>query len=112
MAEWELARLQQKGAELKAAQVAVIEALNDDDKLSGLFVEAASKRLRALAAEEDQVEQRRRKQADETLDRAMQVKRAEKMLSSLKDDHRRESEKSDLMAILESFVARGDASSA
>jgi len=112
MAEWELVRLQQKGTELKAAQVAVIEALNDDEKLSGLFVDAASKRLRAFATEADQVEQRRHKQAEETLDRAMQVKRTEKMLSSLKEDHRRESERRDLMAILESVVARGDASSA
>lgn len=112
MSEWELARLQQKGAELHAAQVAVIEALNDDDQLYGLFVDAASKRLKTLATEANQVEARRQVQAGITLDRAMQVKRTEKMVSSLKETHRRETEKSDLMGILDSIVARGDASSA
>ncbi|WP_147707773.1 hypothetical protein [Microvirga massiliensis] len=112
MAEWELVRLQRKGAELEAAQVALIETLNDDEKLYGLFVDAAAKRLQSLAAQANQVEADRLVQAGVTLDRAMQVKRTEKMVTSLKEVHRRETEKSDLLGILDSIAARGDASPA
>jgi hypothetical protein len=110
MAEWELVRLQRKGIELEAAQVSLIETLNDDEKLYGLFVDAAAKRLQSLAAQANQVEAERLVQASVTLDRAMQVKRTEKMVTTLKEVHRRETEKSDLLGILDSIAARSDAS--
>ena len=112
MAEWELARLHQREAELKAAQVTLIETLNDDDRLYGLFVDAAAKRLQSLAAQANQVEAERLIQVDVTLEKAMQVKRTEKMVTGLRVEHRRTSEKNDLMGILDTITARSNASSA
>lgn len=112
MAEWELARLQRKSAELEAAQVALIEALNDDSQLYGLFTDAAAKRLQSLAAQANQIRAEQLIQADATLEKALQAKRTEKMVASLKDATRKENEKKDLLSVLETISARSDTSPA
>jgi HPt (histidine-containing phosphotransfer) domain-containing protein len=112
MAEWELVRLQRKGAELEVAQAELIEALNNDKQLYGLFVDAAAKRLQSLAGQAKQVHVERLNQADVTLEKALQAKRTEKVVASLKDASRKESEKKDLLSALEAISTRGDASPA
>lgn len=110
MAEWDLVRLERKGAELQTAQEETIKALNDDNQLYGLFVDAAAKRLQSLAAQATQVDAERLVQADVTMEKALQAKRTEKMVATLKDSNRKEGEKKDLLSVLEAIASRGDAS--
>jgi len=109
-AELKLSKLEREAMELKAAQEAIIETMNDHETLHGLFVDVASRRLQALAAQETRVETAKTAQKAVALDRGMQAKRTEKMLSGLKDQQRRDEEKKSLASILEAMVKGKSAS--
>jgi len=110
MAEWKLVQLQRQVTELRDAQTGLIETLNKDDALHGLFVESAAKRIQALAAQENQVEQLREVQSKVVMDKAMQVKRTERMIDGLTLETRRFLEKKDYLSLLDSLTAKRDAS--
>lgn len=109
-AELKLANLEREATGLKSAQETLIQTMNDHETLHGLFVEVAAKRLQALASQASAVEKAKVVQKSVTLDRAMQAKRVEKMLSGLKDQERRETEKKDLVSILE-IRSKGESAS-
>ncbi|MGO4526264.1 hypothetical protein AB4097_15525 [Microvirga sp. 2MCAF35] len=109
-AELRLVNLERKASELKIAQETLIQTMNDHETLHGLFVDVAAKRLQALAAQASVVEKAKVTQKVVTIDKAMQAKRTEKMLSGLKEQDRRESEKKDLASIIE-LLARGEGAS-
>jgi len=109
-AELKLSKLEREAMDLKAAQEAIIETMNDHETLHGLFVDVASRRLQALAAQETRVETAKTAQKAVALDRGMQAKRTEKMLSGLKDQQRRDEEKKSLASILEAMVKGKSAS--
>lgn len=109
-AELKLANLEREATGLKTAQEVLIQTMNDHETLHGLFVDVAAKRLQALASQASAVEKAKVVQKSVTLDRAMQAKRAEKMLSGLKDQDRRETEKKDLASILE-ILSKGESAS-
>ena len=109
-AELRLSLLEKESAELKAAQEMIIQSMNDHETLHGLFVDVAAKRLQVLSAQANHVDNAKVKQKSITLDKAMQAKRAEKMLLNLKDQDRREIEKKDLASIIETFAKGGRAS--
>lgn len=110
IAEWKLAGLQAKAAELQNAQEALIRTLNDDDALYGLFVEARSKRLQVLAAEANVVEKAQDEQRKAAFERAMQVKRTERMVDVITTETRREVEKKEYLAILDGLATKSNAS--
>lgn len=110
IAEWELATLQRQATELRSAQETLIATLNDDEALHGLFVEARSRRLQALAVEEGRVNVAQVEQKRAALDRAMQVKRTERMVGSLSVEHRRTTEKKDYLMLLDSLTTTSGAS--
>ncbi|MEE1612567.1 hypothetical protein [Microvirga sp. CF3016] len=109
-AELRLANLEREATGLKTAQENLIQTMNDHETLHGLFVDVAAKRLQVLASQASAVEKAKLVQKSVTLDRAMQAKRVEKMLSGLKDQERRETEKKDLASVLEN-VSRGESAS-
>jgi len=109
-AELKVSLLEKEAAELRTAQEAIIHSMNDHDTLHGLFVDVAAKRLQALSTQEGHVEKAKVAQKAVALDKAMQVKRTEKMLTNLKGQDRREMEKKDLAAILET-LAKGSSAS-
>jgi uncharacterized coiled-coil protein SlyX len=109
-AELRLAGLERESAELKAAQETLIETMNDHETLHGLFVDVMAKRLQALAAQATRTDAAKAVQKAATFERAMQVKRTEKTLSGLNEESRKENEKKDLIAILETMRPRGPAS--
>jgi len=109
-AELKLSNLEREALELKVAQENIIHAMNDHETLHGLFIDASAKRLQALAAQANSVETAKTAQKAATLDRAMQAKRTEKMLTGLKDEGRRQAEKKDLISILEAFASNDSAS--
>jgi hypothetical protein len=110
MAEWKAAALHRQATELQQAQAALIEILNDDEALHGLFVDARSRRLQSLAKEEAQVKGAQEAQNKVVFDRAMQVKRTERMVESLTVEHRRAQEKKDYLLLLDRLMAKSDAS--
>jgi lipopolysaccharide biosynthesis regulator YciM len=109
-AELKLANLEREANGLKAAQETIIQTMNDHETLHGLFVDVAAKRLQTLASQASAVEKAKVVQKSVALDRAMQAKRVEKMLSGLKDQERRETEKKDLASILE-ILSKGKSAS-
>jgi hypothetical protein len=110
MAEWKAAALQRQAAELQQAQAALIEILNDDEMLHGLFVDARSRRLQSLAKEETQVKAAQSAQNKVVFEKAMQVKRTERMVETLTVEHRRAQEKKDYLLLLDRLMAKPDAS--
>jgi non-ribosomal peptide synthetase component F len=109
-AELKLINLEREASELRLAQETLIQTMNDHETLHGLFVDVAAKRLQRLASQATIVETAKVAQKIVTLDKAMQAKRTEKMLSGLKDQERREIEKKDLASILETLAKGGSAS--
>jgi len=109
-AELKLANLEREATELKVAQETLIRTMNDHETLHGLFVDVAAKRLQRLASQASAVATAKVAQKAVTVDRAMQAKRTEKMLTGLKDQGRREAEKKDLSSILE-MLAKGKSAS-
>ncbi|NNC00966.1 hypothetical protein HI113_44725 [Corallococcus exiguus] len=109
-AEWKLGSLQRKAAELQDAQRVLIETLNDDEKLHGLFVEPTARRLHELAGRASLVEQEREAQTKIVLDQTMKVKRTERLVDTLAVEHRRSSEKKDYLALLDRLATKADAS--
>jgi hypothetical protein len=109
-AELKLGNLEREASELKVAQETLIQTMNDHETLHGLFVDVAAKRLQGLASQASAVDRAKVAQKAVTIDKAMQAKRTEKMLSGLKDQERREIEKKDLASILE-LLAKGESAS-
>ena len=105
-AELKLSKLERESHEIRNAQEILIHTMNDHETLHGLFVDVAAKRLQVLSAQASRVDTAKTAQKAVTFDRAMQAKRTEKMLSGLKDDERQQTEKKDLVAILESLAGR------
>jgi len=100
-AELQLASLQRKENELKEAQRELLQAMGETDVLHGLFVDVIAKRLKILSLEEARTQADILEQKALTIDRALQVKRSEKMHSRLKEEDRQDQEKKELAAILE-----------
>jgi hypothetical protein len=109
-AELKVSLLEKEVTELRTAQEAIIHSMNDHDTLHGLFVDVAAKRLQALSTQEGHVEKAKVAQKAVALEKAMQAKRTEKMLTNLKHQSRRETEKKDLATILET-LAKGRSAS-
>ena len=109
-AELRLSKLERESQEIRNAQEVLIHTMNDHETLHGLFVDVAAKRLQVLSAQASRVDTAKTAQKAVTFDRAMQAKRTEKMLSGLKEDERQQTEKKDLVAILESLAGRGGTS--
>jgi hypothetical protein len=109
-AELELSNLEREASELQGAQEVLIQTMNDHQTLHGLFVDVAAKRLQSLSVQADRVETAKVAQKAVVLDRGMQAKRAEKMLTGLKSEDRRQTEKKELISILETFRRTDSAS--
>jgi hypothetical protein len=110
IAEWNLIGLQRRAKELQDAQETLIHTLNNDEVLHGLFVESRARRLQTLAGEASQVEIAREEQRKIALERAMQVKRTERIVDSIAVEHRRTVEKKDYLALLDGLATKNDAS--
>ena len=105
-AEARLAILKRQEAEIETETCELIAALNRDDALRGLFLDAAVRRLRALADRGDQLARAREAQAQEALRHGARLKQAERMLSAAAAQARREAEKSLLADIVEDLASR------
>lgn len=109
-AEIRLVELQRREEELKTSQEELIQTMGDRDVLHGLFTDVLAKRLKALAVEERQTQAAIVAQKYVALEKAMQVKRTEKLFSKLEGVNRKEEGKKDLLSILETISRKGNTS--
>ncbi|WP_243374093.1 hypothetical protein [Microvirga solisilvae] len=109
-AELHLANLQRQESELKTAQEELLQTMSDRDVLHGLFTDVMAKRLKTLALEEVRTQGEIVVQKAVTMEKAMQVKRTEKVFGRIKEDTRRGQEKKDLAAILETMIQKSSTS--
>lgn len=84
LAEWNVAALERRRAELEAGQGELVGALNDDAKLQGLFIDALARRLAALARETDKVNEAHRQMARRLTEAGLKLKRTERMSAKLR----------------------------
>jgi hypothetical protein len=110
IAEWRLARTTQEQSELKASEVALVSALNEDDALQGLFVDAMAKRLKKLAIEAERLEQRRAEEARILFEEGLRLKRTERMTGRLRREYREGVGKRGFADLIDTLVRNGDAS--
>ena len=108
---WRLVGLQRRAAELDRERREMIAALNDDDALAGLFLDATARRLVAIARDSDDVARQEQLQGERLAEQAMQVACAERLEERVGAAVRRESEKKALGEIIDTAVGRIDASS-
>jgi hypothetical protein len=109
-AELRLANLHRQEEELKVAQEELLQTMGEADALHGLFVDVIAKRLKSLALEEAQAQAAIVEQKALTIEKALQVKRSEKMFSRLTQEARQEQEKKDLISTLEMMAQKPGAS--
>jgi hypothetical protein len=105
---WRLVGLQRRAAELDREMIA---ALNDDDALAGLFLDATARRLVAIARDSDEVARQEQLQGERLAEQAMQVACAERFEERVGEAVRRESEKKTLGEVIDAAVGRAHASS-
>jgi hypothetical protein len=110
IAEWRLARTEQEQSELRATEVAIVGALNQDDALQGLFVDAMAKRLKKLAVEAERLEQRRAEEARILFEEGLRLKRTERMTGRLRREYRESVGKRGFADLIDTLVRNGDAS--
>lgn len=101
--QWKLADLQGRLADLNAAQIDTISALNGSE-LHGLFIEATARRLRSLAEEAQRVTLDKDKQSIKTSEHAGRVRAAERLAHALQIELDREIERKELMEIIDQYL--------
>jgi len=108
--ELKLVRLEREETRLKGEQETIIQSLNEDGALHGLFVEAMSRRLTALARETGAVHRAQEVQSRRVMEEALRLKRSERITGKLSRQHKSAVEKKVFEDILDG-IAKRDASS-
>jgi hypothetical protein len=78
LAEWQLADLDRQETELAESRTRLLDTLNADVPLHGLFVEAMARRLALLARETDRLARAREVQQRRLQEEALRLKRFER----------------------------------
>lgn len=102
-----MADLQRRLAEVEASQRDLIAALNGDDALQGLFIDAMARRLRALTDEHARIDGERDVQAARIAEHAARVACAERLSATLGRQAARVEEAVQLADSLERYVGDG-----
>jgi uncharacterized coiled-coil protein SlyX len=104
--QWRMAQLQGRLAELEAAQLELIGALNDTNALHGLFIDTMARRLGSLAEEADRVAREKDAQSIELAEHAVRVRLADRLAQTIALEGAREEERKQLLDIVEQFINR------
>jgi hypothetical protein len=102
--EWKLADLERTLEGLENSQREVIGALNEDDALQGLFLDAMARRLRSLGEEASRVGQQRDEQSARLLEHGARKVCAERLAETLDRELARAGDKTQLLDVIERFV--------
>ena len=102
--EWKLADLERTLERLETSQQDVIRALNEDDALQGLFIDAMARRLRSLGEEASRVGQDRDAQSARLLEHGARKICAERLVEAVDREVVRATDKKQLLDTIERFV--------
>jgi hypothetical protein len=102
--------LERRFNELERSQRDVIEGLNRDDALYGMFIDTSARFLKSLAQEARQVADAKDRQTQVVLERATKKKTAERLASNLDERVARSNKERELHDIIERYAAKRDAS--
>jgi hypothetical protein len=102
--EWKLADLERTLEQLEVSQREVIGALNEDDALQGLFLDAMARRLRSLGEEASRVCQLRDEQSVRLLEHGARKVCAERLAETLDRELARAADKTQLLDVIERVV--------
>ena len=110
LAEWRIAALDREKAEIARGQESLLGALNDDDPMHGLFVEAMTRRLTALTREADRLAKAREVMEKKLTEETLKLKRTERMTDRVRREHATSEEKRLFQDLLETLGKTRDAS--
>ena len=102
--------LQRRHDELERSQVEIINALNADDALHGMFIDTTAKFLKSLAHEAQRVAEARELQSEKLRERATKMKTAERLKDSLEQIAARRGGEKELQDVIERYTGRRGAS--
>ncbi|MDX2202966.1 MAG: hypothetical protein NW223_09455 [Hyphomicrobiaceae bacterium] len=104
--EWRLSEIEQRIASLEADQRDLIAALNAENGLEGLFLDATVRRVKSLAESARVAEGERAEQAGRVLETGSRLKAAERLLQRAEAHARREEEAADLREIMDRLASQ------
>jgi hypothetical protein len=110
LAQWRMAALDREKADNADGQVDLLSALNDDNQLHGLFIDAMTRRLTALARDAERLERARRVMEQQLSEEGLKLKRTEKMTDRVRRDYVRGRDKRLFQDLLETLAKARDAS--
>ena len=102
--EWKLADLERTLERLEVSQREMIGALNEDDALQGLFLDAMARRLRSLGEEASRIGQEREAQSARLLEHAARKACAERLAEAVDRQAAQATDKMQLLDVIERFV--------
>jgi hypothetical protein len=108
LAEAKLADLERREALLKASRHALVDALNGDSTLHGLFTGAMARRVKSVSGEISALERAKEAQSKRVLEQTGRLKRAERVATSLDREYQAILEKRDLAELIDSMKAPKD----
>jgi hypothetical protein len=92
-AEWRLAALRREESERMDAQRALVEALNSEEELHRLFVDAASRRIGRLSGEMEGIRRQQAVQGRRVVEESLKAKLTQRMAAAAAAAARKEAEK-------------------
>ncbi len=110
LAQWRIAGVEREKAEIAEGEASLLSALNDDNQLHGLFVEAMTRRLSVLAREAERLERLRRTMEQQLSEEALQLKLTERMTDRVRREHAHGRDKRLFQDLLETLAKARKAS--
>lgn len=103
--EWRLADLDRTLSHLAASEQDLIRALNEDDALQGLFIDATARRLTSLSGEAARVNEEKAAQAQRLMEHAARKACAERLAAVVDREVARTADQRQLLEAIERFVS-------
>jgi hypothetical protein len=110
LAEWKLATLQRKEADLQKDQERLVTYLDEDHSFTPAYAKTISDRLRTLAGERQRAAVEKQIQAERVLDQTRRLGQTERRVDTAAALLRRIEERQDLAEVIEAQVNRKQAS--
>ena len=98
---WKLLDLQRRASELETQRRELIAALNENDALQGLFLDATARRLVSIAQQVDELRRQEQAQLARVSEHATRVACAERLSETVDRQAARESESRDLREVVD-----------
>jgi hypothetical protein len=108
--EWRLVDIRRRENENEAQRVALIQAMDGNNPLHGLFVAAGAKRLEGLSAQAHRLATERAAQAAAALEQARRLKACDKLVAVARVICEEERRRLELLDYLDGAFGAGDAS--